>query len=333
MNFTAPELLQKQKVKIYNLLPKIGVEGARKEIIAGLTAAKRTISSKYFYDEKGSALFEEITGLQEYYPTRIEKTILAEIAPELMNRGSSFEIVELGSGDCSKISILLGAVEKWATKNVEYIPVDVSCSAIEKSVGELAENFPQLKINGYVADFIHQTKFIRHSAKLRLVFFLGSTIGNFLKKDSKKIISNLAKVIEKGDSLFVGFDLVKPIPLLQAAYNDLQGVTERFNKNILNVVNSIILTDFNTEEFDHVSFFDNENSRIEMHLAANKNCIVQSPLLEKPIRFAKGDSIQTENSHKYKLEDFGLLNENTGLTIRNVFTDPKNWFAVVEFGK
>jgi len=332
MNFTNTETIQKQKFRIRNLLPEIGIDQARKEILSGLTNKKKTISSKFFYDKKGSELFEEITQLPEYYPTRTEKSILESIAPKLMNRNSSFEIIELGSGDCSKISILLDAVEERNQKNLNYMPVDVSMSAIENSVTELSERFPWLQINGYVADFIHQLGQISHSDKPRIICFLGSTIGNFAKNESIEIIQNLAKGLLKGDSLLIGFDLVKSEPVLHSAYNDSKGVTERFNKNILNVVNEIIKSDFNASDFEHRSFYNSKKSRIEMHLVANKNTLINSPLFEEPIKFYKGDSIQTENSHKYTISTIEDMLGNSELEIINIYTDPKKWFALVEFG-
>ncbi len=331
MNFIEPGVIEKQKVKIKNLLPEIGIERARQEIITGLMSEKRTISSKYFYDENGSELFEEITELPEYYPTRTEKNILQKIAPELMNRNSSFEIIELGSGDCSKISILIDAIQKSNLEHINYIPLDISKSAIEKSANTLLDKFPEIKINGYVADFIHQLQQIPHSGKPRLICFLGSTIGNFSKTESTKILHNLSKGLMAGDSLLVGFDLVKPEQVMQAAYNDSRGVTKKFNKNILNVINTIIDSDFDIANFNHHSFFNREKSRIEMHLVANKNCVINSPFFSAPVRFEKGDSIHTENSHKYYLSGINELIANSGLVIKNSFTDSNNWFALVEF--
>lgn len=333
MNFIETGVFQKQKVRIKNLLPEIGIEKAREEIIAGLISKNRYISSKYFYDETGSELFEEITGLPEYYPNRTEKSILKRIAPELMNRNSSLEIIELGSGDCSKISILIDAVQKVNLENVNYIPLDISESAIEKSADELLEKFPEMKITGYVADFIHQLNQIPHSNKPRLICFFGSTIGNFSKEESMEILTNLSKGLLEGDSLLVGFDLVKPELVLNAAYNDSSGVTARFNKNILNVVNAIIDTDFDISDFNHLSFFNHEKSRIEMHLVANKSCSIKSPFIKKPIRFEKGESIHTENSHKYYLAGIEKLIEGSGLAIKNSYTDSNSWFALVEFVK
>ena len=334
MNFTDVEVFQKQRIKIKNLLPEIGIEHMREEILQGLKCEKKHISSKFFYDEKGSALFEEITHQPEYYPTRTEKSILRDIAPALMNNGKpAMEIIELGSGDCSKISILFEAVDKPKLAHLDYLPLDVSESAIEKSANELSKFYPYLRINGYVADFMHQLKDIPRSEKPRLICFFGSTIGNFTATDAKKIIANLAEGVMSGDSLLVGFDLVKPEEVLNAAYNDSKGVTLQFNKNMLNAVNNIMDSNFRDEDFDHFSFFNSKKSRVEMHLVANKDCEVHSPYCDKPFRFKKGERIHTENSHKFSVGQIEEMIEDTGLEIKKIHTDPKSWFALVHFGR
>jgi len=271
--------------------------------------------------------------LPEYYPTRTEKSILNQIAPDLMNRNSSFEIIELGSGDCSKISILLDAIDAQHLENIHYVPVDVSKSAIENSAFELCGRYPDLRINGYVADFMHQLNLVPRKTQQRIICFFGSTIGNFSATDSELIIKNLADELEGEDSLLIGFDLVKPRHLLHAAYNDAEGVTHAFNKNILNVVNQIIKSNFQLENFDSHSFFNEDKLRNEMHLVANKNCAVCSPFLEEQLRLKRGDSFHTESSHKYSVSTIKKLIAHTDLTIQNIFTDSNQWFALVEFGK
>lgn len=333
MNFTGGVISQQQKVKIKNLLPEIGISQMREEIIQGLTAEPKSISSKYFYDKTGSELFNKITQLPEYYPTRTEKSILHQIAPDLMNRNTSFEIIELGSGDCSKISILLDAIDAQHLENIHYVPVDVSKSAIENSALELSDRYSGLRINGYVADFMHQLNLIPRKTRQRIICFFGSTIGNFSAADSELIINNLANELERGDSLLIGFDLVKPRHLLHAAYNDAKGITHAFNKNILNVVNQIIESDFQPDDFDSHSFFNEDKLRNEMHLVANKNCTVCSPFLKEHLRLEKGDSFHTESSHKYSVSTIEKLIKHTDLTIQNIFTDSNQWFALVEFGK
>lgn len=333
MNFTQTLIIEKQKLRIENLLPKIGVAQAQKEIIASLTAGGKRLSSKFFYDDRGSELFEQITHLREYYPTRTEMELLKTLAPELMNRHKTLEIVELGSGDCSKISVLLEAIDRPTLERVKYVPVDFSQSAIEKSADELSAKFPNMEIHGFVADFSNQLAQIPHSGKPRLVFFLGSTIGNFETFDAKKIMQNMAAGLLPGDSLLVGFDLVKAESFLNAAYNDAAQVTEQFNKNILQVVNGIIQSDFNSDDFDHYAFFNPRKNRVEMHLVANKALLVRSALLPKPLKFEKGESIHTENSHKFSNAMIDQLANFAGLKIKNSFTDRKNWFALVEFTK
>lgn len=333
MNFIETEIFQKQKNRVKNLLPSIGIEQVRKEIISGLLAERPHISSKYFYDEKGSKLFEQITELAEYYPTRTEKRIIENMAPEIMNRHSSFEIIELGSGDCSKISIFINAIDTTRLSEVNYIPVDFSQSAIEQSADKLSETFPQLSINAYVADFIHQIDVIPHGNKPRIICFLGSTIGNFSMTDAKAIIQNLANGVLPGDSLLVGFDMVKDESVLHAAYNDADDVTTDFNKNILNVVNNLIDSDFCLSDFKHCAFYNQTKMRIEMHLEARKDIVVNSPFLEKPIQFKKGHTIHTENSHKFNSDKILEVIENSGLQILNSYTDTNNWFALIEFGK
>ncbi|MFW5832123.1 MAG: L-histidine N(alpha)-methyltransferase [Prolixibacteraceae bacterium] len=332
MNFTEAGVFQKQQIRIVNLLPEIGIEQIRKEILQGLTGREKYISSKFFYDHTGSHLFEEITHQPEYYPTRTEKSILKQIAPELMNNGnSSMEVIELGSGDCTKISILFEAVEKPTLEHLDYLPLDVSESAIQKSAGELSQIYPYLKINGFVADFMHQLDEIPHPDKPRLICFFGSTIGNFNMEDAKKIMKSIAKGVQPGVALLVGFDLVKPGEILSAAYNDAKGITLKFNKNILNSVNHIIASDFKEDDFDHFAYFNVEKSRIEMHLIANKNCTVKSSFLGEPLHFKKGDGIHTENSNKFSVNDIEKLIEDSELKVEKIYTDPKNWFALVKF--
>jgi len=330
MNFTETEVLNKANITVRNLLPEMGIDRMRNEIILGITANKKSISSKYFYNDYGSKLFEKITKLNEYYPTRTEKNILKDIAPNLMN-GIAKEIIELGSGDCSKISILFEANESNSLENFTYIPVDVSESAINNSATDLTGLFPHLHIKGYVADFMHQMNEIPHSEKKRLICFFGSTIGNFSLKQAGQIVLSLRKNIEPGDELLIGFDMVKPEPVLNAAYNDAQGITSAFNKNILDSVNSIIDSNFKQENFDHIAFYNREKSRIEMHLEANKEFEVSSAFMPNAIRFKKGDRIHTENSHKYTMEQIRKLAFDNGLKIAEIYTDSKKWFALVKF--
>jgi len=332
MNYTQPEVIEVQKIKITSHLNALGIENVRKEIIEGLNSKQKYISSKFFYDEKGSKLFEDITQLPEYYPTMTEKTILKDIAPELMSNLENVDIIELGSGDCSKIKILLDSISKGNLKTVTYVPVDVSKTAIYKSAQELVEKFPNLTINGLVADLINQIDLIPANNK-RMFCFLGSTLGNFTKDISNDFFKNLSSNMNDGDTFLLGLDLVKPLDILHNAYNDDQGVTAAFNKNILDVINDIIDSDFNINDFEHKAFFNEEESRIEMHLIANKDIVINSSFSNSEIKIIKGENIHTENSYKYSTNRIKEFEENTDLTIKETFTDKNNWFALVLFQK
>ncbi len=249
-----------------------------------------------------------------------------------MSQLNNKDIVELGSGDCSKISILLNSIPKYNLENISYIPVDVSQSAIQGSSEELSELFPELSINGIVADFINQLDLIP-SEKKRIFLFLGSTLGNFTKEEVSKFLTELSFKMNPGDSFLLGIDLVKPLMILHNAYNDSQNITAMFNKNILNVINDIIDSDFNENDFEHKAFFNKEKSRIEMHLIANEDMIITTPHSESEIRIKKGENIHTENSYKFSYDQIKNFEKITGLTIKETYTDANNWFVLVMFEK
>ena len=332
MSYLETEIVEALPVFISNHIKELGIDNIQKEIIDGLNSEYKHISSKYFYDEKGSKLFEDITRLPEYYPTRTEKKILEEIAPELMHNIQNIDLVELGSGDSSKINILLNSVPQENIETITYTPVDVSHSAIQGSAEKLINSFPGITINGLVADFINQLDLIP-SERQRMFFFLGSTIGNFNEETTHKFLKDLSSSMNIGDTFLLGLDLVKPIKVLHDAYNDSQNVTAEFNKNILNVINDIIESDFNTNDFNHKAFFNQEESRIEMHLVANKDIEVISSYSSSPFKFKKGESIHTENSYKFSFEQIKDFEKISRLKIKKVYTDKNNWFALVLFEK
>ncbi len=320
------------RVPVLNFLPKIGKDSLRREIIAGLTSHKKHISSKFFYDAVGSKLFEEITRLPEYYLTRTEKSILQEVAHNTASKMKDLDIIELGSGDYSKISILFKAMPSECIESVKYIPVDVSQSAIKKSANTLLNKFPALKIQGIVADFTRQLKLIPTRTK-RLFCFFGSTIGNFSQEKATQFMNNLSEVMHSGSGLLLGVDMVKNREILERAYNDSRNVTQAFNRNILNVVNSLIGTDLKPQDFEHVAFYNQEHPRIEMHLKAKKDIEISCAYLPKKIIMRKGETIHTENSYKYTNHSINKLASASGLEIKNRFTDKNNWFSVIQLYK
>ena len=332
MNFVNEDIVTLNRVSITNLLPEIGPEEVVNEIVAGLRLSPKQISSKFLYNKEGSILFEEITRLKEYYPTRTEKAILVSIAPDLMQRYADYEIVELGPGDPSKISILLKAASGQDLTNIRYLPLDISQPALQNSARELVSIFPKLHVEGYAVDFFSQFESIKRE-RPALICFFGSTIGNFEWQDSLELLQNISKQMKKGDALLLGMDLVKPESVLHLAYNDARGVTREFNLNILNSVNDLIQSDFHTKDFDHLAFFNQEKSRIEMHLVAKHNLLVHSPYFDKALKLEAGEAIHTENSHKYSHGHIREITDLTGLQLKHTHTDPRDWFALTELQK
>lgn len=321
-----------QRVTICNFLPRQKIDEDRKKILRGLTSPMKYIPSIFFYDEIGSELYEKITRLQEYYLPKIEIPLLKKIGCHLKNELKNVDIVELGSGDCSKISILLEYIPQNLRETVRYLPFDVSQEAIEKSSKILSKKFPHIQIQGIVADFQTQLTLIPKDRK-RIFCFLGSTIGNFSKKQTKEFMADLSNTMEPGDMLLLSVDMVKDKDILEKAYNDTENVTATFNFNILHVVNRYAKTNFNSRDFEHVAFFNEAYSRIEMHLKAKKDVKISSPYLDKNITLKKGETIHTENSHKFTYESIKNLALAGQLEIQNIFTDKNKWFSVIQLIK
>jgi L-histidine N-alpha-methyltransferase len=316
------------KIHLFNLLSEIEPVDMVKEIIEGLEASQMYLPSKFFYDTKGSILFEEITKLEEYYPTRTESAILNEIAPKVFRDLKDTDIVELGSGDGSKVSTILKAVREGNLDTIKYIPVDFSQSAIEKSIYTLSAKFPALNFLGITSDFLSQVHLIPHNQK-RLICFMGSTLGNLYNSEALKFLGNVRASMKHGDEFLLGVDMVKDHDILNRAYNDAKGVTAAFNLNILNVSNQIAKTNFNTDDFEHLAFFNESESRIEMHLKALREVEINSPYLISPVVMQKGETVHTENSYKYTFSTIENLLNSSNLRIKQVYTDARDWFSVL----
>lgn len=299
-----------------------------REIREGLTASQKYIPCKYFYDTRGSKLFEEICQLPEYYPTRTEISILRDIAPELMRTVAHKDLVELGAGANLKIRILLNAVGKSSRATLRYIPIDISQSAVIGASHGLLERYPELQVLGIIADFTSQLDVIPTERTL-IFFFLGSTIGNMEQDETISFLQSISANMKPDDRLLVGFDMVKARKTIEAAYNDSMGVTAEFNKNILNVLNNELNADFDLSHFDHLAFFSEDCDRIEMHLRANRDISVKLKSIDLEIEFKKGETIHTENSRKFTKESIGDLASRAGLSIQNWYSDPAGWFSLV----
>lgn len=332
MNFIDEQTILIGTTKVINYLPQKGIEAVRKEIITGLKAKHKYISPKYFYDKKGSVLFEDITQLDEYYPTRCEKEILSSIVKKLGVDYFELDIIELGSGDASKIKSIFKQISPDILSTINYFPVDISQSAIENSVHDITNKFDINNITGIVADFLHHHNYMPRRNN-RLFCFLGSTIGNLSHDEVKSFIINLSKAMDKGDSLLLGADLIKDIKVIEAAYNDKKGITANFNKNILNVINKHLHANFNTADFEHHAFYNNKEQRIEMHLTATRNIQAIIGCTNEVIYLNKGESIHTENSCKFSTSRLCEIGQYGGLTIKDVFSDEKEWFSLIHYSK
>jgi L-histidine N-alpha-methyltransferase len=286
----------------------------------------------FFYDAKGSDLFEQITRLPEYYLTRTEIKILHHMAEELKEHCHHVDVIEFGSGDCKKISILFDAIPDKYLQTIRYIPFDVSIDAVKKSSEILSQRFPSLQIHGIVADFVTQLEVIQKDTE-KIICFLGSTIGNFPPEQSISFLKNLQAIMNQDDFLLIGFDRVKQKEIIESAYNDSQMITEQFNKNILQVVNTLVNTDFNPDLFDHVAFYNQDLSRIEMHLRAQKDLEISCPSLAQPLKLKKNETIHTENSYKFTEEQIHKLAQQSGLTIEKILSDEHQWFSLVLLSK
>ena len=332
MNYTQEISVNKNNIELINYLPNIGISNVKEEILVGLRATPKYVSPKFFYDGKGSDLFEQITHLEEYYPTRTEKKIISSIGKDININFKNLNIIELGSGDSSKISLLFNQIPTEDLKTVNYFPVDISQSAIEKSASELIQQFSLNNITGIVVDFIHQLKLIPKPGK-RLFCFFGSTIGNFNSQEAKAFMTLLGNTMQKGDSLLLGMDMVKDISVLEKAYNDKKGITAKFNKNILIVVNNLTDSNFTLSDFEHYAFYNIEKSRIEMHLRALKDVEISLPSGTEKIQINKGETIHTENSYKYNLHDIEMFGMWADIEIKNILTDENSWFNLVYYEK
>jgi len=298
--------------------------------MAGLSDQHKHISSKYFYDEKGSALFEKITRLPEYYPARCEKEILRNLDLSFIHNFKDLNIWELGSGDHTKISLLIDRIPVHHQNLLIYHPVDISRSAMQLAAKKLLETYPKIKICGFVADFMHQLDVISHGGTC-LFCFLGGTIGNFTLQERSDFFANMNQIMNDDDFFLLGVDTVKNPQVLYDAYNDKQGITAAFNLNILNVVNTLCETDFNSDDFKHIAFFNEDNKRIEMYLEARNDISVKCRFTAGEIKIKKGERIHTENSHKFDDEMILQMVENSGFRVSKVFSDDNSWFKVILF--
>jgi L-histidine N-alpha-methyltransferase len=297
------------------------------EVAAGLSAPQKELSPKFFYDQRGSELFEAITRLPEYYPTRTERALLAGWMPELMRQLGTRTLVELGAGNAEKSRIILDAMRATGLGEV-YVPIDVSATFLSQTAAQLRREYPGLEVVPAVADIAVELNLPRGLPRPALFAFLGSTIGNFYPPAAIRLLRRVRAAMEPDDRFLLGVDLRKDIARVEAAYNDSQGLTAEFNRNMLLVLNHELGADFDPGAFEHRAFYDRVAHRIEMHLVATRDQSVHIPGLE-PIALAKGESIRTEISTKYDRESVAELFAAAVLTIAAWPRDPTTPFGLV----
>ncbi|MFG2334822.1 L-histidine N(alpha)-methyltransferase [Streptomyces sp. NPDC048604] len=306
-------------------LPEDATEAAlRADVLDGLSGTPKELPPKWFYDARGSELFEEITRLPEYYPTRAEREILIDRAPRIAAETGARTLVELGSGSSEKTRFLIDALLPDLDT---YVPVDVSASALTGAAESLLAERPGLRIHALIADFTRELV-LPPSPGPRLVAFLGGTIGNLLPAERHAFLQRVRGVMAPGDTLLLGTDLVKDEATLVAAYDDAAGVTAEFNKNVLAVIARELGADVNPADFDHVARWDREHEWIEMRLRARHALTVKIPELDLAAQFAAGEELRTEVSAKFRQEGVRAELAEAGLELSQWWTDRKGRFAL-----
>jgi L-histidine Nalpha-methyltransferase len=319
MTTAAPSLYTAPRVDLMRM-------GMRADVLAGLRSRPKTLPSKYFYDAAGSALFERITTLAEYYLTRTELSIMEKHVPEMTALiGPRCLLIEYGSGSCAKTRMLLEHLRAPAG----YVPIDISGPALHTSAQRLMRQYPHLVVHSLCADFtdLRSVSLPDMQETHRVVYFPGSTIGNLTPIQAKQLLRQTARLVGHRGGLLLGVDLQKDRRTLESAYNDRQGITAAFNRNILVRINRELAADFNLERFVHRALYNSALGRIEMHLMSDR---FQQVAIGNPrIAFAGGETICTEYSYKYKVEDLEKLARAAGLCIDRMWTDDRRYFAVV----
>ncbi|QDS98870.1 L-histidine N(alpha)-methyltransferase [Adhaeretor mobilis] len=295
------------------------------DVLEGLSRTPKTLPCKYFYDQKGSQLFDRICELPEYYPTRTEASILNKYAAEISAAiGEGATLIEFGSGSSTKTVPLLKASPNLAA----YVPVDISRLHLLETAAALRTQLPELSIEPVVADFTADVEIPESLAsEHQTVFFPGSTIGNFPPKEATQLLTRIAELVGTGGGLVIGIDLEKDLGVLEPAYYDSQNVTAAFNLNLLNRINRELQANFSVDQFAHIAFYNDKLHRIEMHLRSLQS--QQVTIADESFDFAKDETIHTESSHKYTVERFTTMAASAGLRLEKVWTDSKEWFAVL----
>ncbi len=294
------------------------------DVLAGLAGPRRAIPARWFYDEHGSELFDDITRLPEYYPTRVETALLYDCRADIAARvGAGHAVVEFGAGSATKTPLLLGAVAPSA-----YVPIDISGDYLRDAAEALQQKFPALPIYPVEADFTYALDLPPEIDDApRLGFFPGSTIGNFIPRSAVDMLRHMRGILGEGAYLLIGFDRIKPLDILLSAYDDAAGVTAAFNLNLLARINRELGGNIPVDAFVHRAIWNDTEARIEMHLDATRD--ISFVVAGQNFEMAAGDTVHTENSHKYDLRSLRMLLRAGGWSPVADYSDAANWFTLV----
>jgi dimethylhistidine N-methyltransferase len=299
------------------------------DVIRGLSQTPKSLSPRYFYDDRGSVLFEQICELPEYYPTRTEASILRQYAGEIAQMTGSCELVELGSGSSTKTRLLLDAYQDLYA-SLRYVPIDVSAGILESSAQQLLSDYPSLQVRALVSTYeLALQRLAPTPFPSRTILFLGSTLGNLTPQECEVFFSQITAALEVGEYFLLGVDLQKPKHLLEAAYNDSQGVTAQFNLNMLAHLNRRFRGNFDLQQFEHWAFYNEQFNQIEMHLRSLQAQTVRLEALNLTVEFAAGETILTEISRKFDLDVLQGELQAKGLKPLQVWTDSQQWFGLI----
>jgi len=296
------------------------------EVLHGLKKTPKELPTKYLYDKRGSALYERICTLEEYYLPRREIEIMEQNIDEMVHLlGDRVKLIEYGCGSCTKTRILLDHMPNLAA----YIPIDISKEQLISVSQELGLDYPELEILPVCADFTNHFRLptSKRNSERNVAYFPGSSIGNFGPESARKLLTCIADICEPGGALLIGIDLAKDPEVLYDAYNDRQGITAAFNINLLERINRELDGDFNLEQFQHHALYNTDKGRVEMHLVSLRDQTVR--VNNTRISFTEGESIWTESSYKYDLSDFTRIADDVGFTVEKVWTDTRQWFSVL----
>jgi L-histidine Nalpha-methyltransferase len=324
---TPPEPVIEADIRIDSHLGGTHERSLSEDVLDGLTRPFKELPPKHFYDARGAELFDQICELPEYYPTRAERAILEEAAGELAELTNASELVELGSGTAAKTRVLLDAMHAAGTLR-RYIPVDVTESMVRDCAEELTSEYPGLQVHGVIGDLERHLDRVPPAVGPRIVAFLGGTIGNFPPGSRRRVLRQIGRLLGPDDHLLMGTDLVKDPEVLEAAYDDTQGVTADFNRNVLRVLNRELDADFDLEDFDHVARFDPAHEWIEMRLRARREHTTLVRALDLPVHFDAGEEMRTEISAKFTPERLEGDLSAAGLELVRWLTDPDELFAL-----